>query len=103
MNNQVKLKRYLLLMTTSKGMYSHTGWSKKVANFSSTSIHIRVMPYKLQNIRNNNVMDNEGSKSSSSSFEFEFELARTFVLLTSTKTVELFNEMLISISFAYHY
>jgi len=32
--------------------------------------------------------------------EFEFELARTFVLLTSTKTVELFNEMLICISFA---
>ena len=31
----------------------------------------------------------EGSKKSSSSFEFEFELARTFVLLTSTKTVEL--------------
>ena len=28
-----------------------TGWSKKVAHFSSTSIYIRVMPYKLQNVR----------------------------------------------------
>jgi len=28
-----------------------TGWSKKVAHFSSTSIYIRAMPYKLQNIR----------------------------------------------------
>jgi len=27
-----------------------TGWSKKVAHFSSTLIYIRVMPYKMQNV-----------------------------------------------------
>ena len=39
--------------------------------------------------------------------EFEFRVrvrvSSNFLPLTSTKTVELFNEMLICISFAYHY
>jgi len=34
-----------------RNFYGYTGLSKKVAHFSSTSIYIRVMPYKLQNVR----------------------------------------------------